>query len=71
MSLEKLLQETLDAVIGQFDDYAFFVGTYYKEELNDITEFCGYPIFLVLIIDPKDETIYFAPLTHFYTSTMN
>lgn len=71
MSLEILLQETLDAVIGQFDNYAFFVGVHYKEELKGITEFCGYPIFLVLIIDPKDETIYFAPMTHFYTTTMN
>lgn len=71
MSLEVLLQETLDAVIGQFDDYAFFVGTYYKEELNDITEFCGYPIFLVLLIQPEDETIYFAPMQNFFVTTMN
>lgn len=71
MSLEVLLQETLDAVIGQFDDYAFFVGTHYKEELNDITEFCGYPIFLVLLIQPEDETIYFAPMQNFFVTTMN
>lgn len=71
MSLEKQLEDLLDKVIGQFDDYGFFVGRFYADQVQGIEEYCGYPVFLVLLIEPEDETIYFAPIQNFYVTTMN
>jgi hypothetical protein len=71
MKLEEQLQDLLDKVIGQFDDYGFFVGRFYEDQLLDLEEYCGYPVFMVLLIEPKDETIYFAPISNWYITTMN
>jgi hypothetical protein len=71
MNLEDQLEDMLDRVIGQFDNYAFFVGRYYKDQMEGITEYCGYPVFLVLLIEEKDDTIYFAPIDNFYIQSMN
>lgn len=71
MKLQTQLDEVLNRVIGQYDNYAFFVGKFYKDEVEELTEYCGYPVFLVLLIEPEDETIYFAPIQNFYVTTMN
>ncbi len=71
MNLQNQLEEILDRVIGQYDHYAFFVGKFYSEELEDIREYCGYPVIYVPLIEEKDETIYFAPITHWHMYTMN
>jgi hypothetical protein len=71
VKLQTQLDEVLNRVIGQYDNYAFFVGKFYKDEVEELTEYCGYPVFLVLIISEKDETVYFAPINYFFMPTMN
>lgn len=71
MNLQEQLEEMLDAIIGQYDNYAFFVGRFYKDQIEGMEYFCGYPIFLVLLIEEKDETVYFAPIDNFYIQSMN
>ena len=69
MNLEDELFSIMDAIMSQYDNYCFFVGRDYLDELENNTEYMGYDIVFSPLV-AHDEVL-FAPINTFYINTNN
>lgn len=69
MTLEEHMYGIIDAIMSQYDDYCFFVGKDFLEELENNNEYMGYDIIYSPLV-AHDEVV-FARHNTFYTNTNN
>ena len=69
MNLEDELFSIMDAIMSQYDNYCFFVGRDYIDQLENNTEYMGYDIVFSPLV-AHDEVL-FAPINTFYINTNN
>lgn len=69
MNLEDELFSIMDAIMSQYDNYCFFVGRDYIDQLENNKEYMGYDIVFSPLV-AHDEVL-FAPINTFYINTNN